>query len=246
MLTNPSTGPRMTGRMIVLAAVAVALPLTATRAINYVDVPVAAAAAQPAAAPAPVAPVAPVAAIAPAAPVAPLAPVHRAKSLHFDNEGTIHINGQTKHWRDLTPAEKAEVRREIARAREQLARTRIDREQIRRDVHQAIRDAQIDKQELRRDLAEARNEIERAMREVDAHVVDIQRSGRNPAEIKATIRASLKAVEAIDVEAIQRQALASVDRHAIDASIAAAEASVERAQAEIDRIEEQFADDEEE
>ena len=243
MLTNPSTGRRMTGRMIVFAAVAVALPLTATRAIDYVDVPVAPAQVEPAAAQAPVAAVAPV---APAAPVAPLAPVHRAKSLHFDNEGTIHINGQPKHWRDLTPAEKAEVRREIARAREQLARTRIDREQIRRDVHQAIRDAQIDKQELRRDLAEARNEIERAMREVDAHVVDTHRPGRNPAETKPTIRASLKAAEAIHVEAIQRQALASVDRHAIDASIAAAEASVERAQAEIDRIEEQFADDEEE
>ena len=83
------------------------------------------------------------------------------------------------------------------------------------------------------------------MREVDANVVEIRRSGQNPDEIKATIRASLKSVEAIDVEAITRHALASVDHKALEASVAAAEASVARAQAEIERMEEQFEDDEE-
>ena len=38
MLSNPTTGRRLTGRADDLAAVAVALPLTATRAIDYVDV----------------------------------------------------------------------------------------------------------------------------------------------------------------------------------------------------------------
>src|SRR4030095_6709307 len=59
MLTNPSAGRRFAGRLTVVAAVALALPLTATRAIEYVDkvVPAAPTAvpATPAAAPAPVA-----------------------------------------------------------------------------------------------------------------------------------------------------------------------------------------------
>ncbi|HET9398218.1 MAG TPA: M56 family metallopeptidase [Sphingomicrobium sp.] len=245
MLTNPSSGRRITGRLMVLATVAIALPLTATRAVNYIDVPTnpaPLAPAAPVAAPAPSAPLAPVAAVAP---VATVAPVHAATAIRFDDAGTIHINGNTKRWKDLTPAEKAEVRRSIAHAKEEIARTRIDREQIRREVREAMSHASVNKEELRRDLAEARAEIERAMREIDGHVVDIRRSGRDPNEIKATIRASLKAVEAIDVDAITRQALASVDHEAIEASVAAAEASVARAQDEIDRIEEQFEDDEE-
>lgn len=245
MLTNPSSGRRITGRLMVLATVAIALPLTATRAVNYIDVPTnpaPLAPAAPVAAPAPSAPLAPVAAVAP---VATVVPVHAATAIRFDDAGTIQINGNTKRWKDLTPAEKAEVRRSIAHAKEEIARTRIDREQIRREVREAMSHASVNKEELRRDLAEARAEIERAMREIDGHVVDIRRSGRDPNEIKATIRASLKAVEAIDVDAITRQALASVDHEAIEASVAAAEASVARAQDEIDRIEEQFEDDEE-
>ncbi|HTK58950.1 MAG TPA: M56 family metallopeptidase, partial [Sphingomicrobium sp.] len=37
MLTNPSAGRRLAGRLTVIAAVAIALPLTATRAVEYVD-----------------------------------------------------------------------------------------------------------------------------------------------------------------------------------------------------------------
>ena len=40
MLSNPSSGRRISGRMVVLATIAVAVPLTATRAVEYVDVPV--------------------------------------------------------------------------------------------------------------------------------------------------------------------------------------------------------------
>lgn len=238
MLTNPSSGRRVTGRLAVLAAVAVALPLTATRAVDYVDVPL------PAPAPAaPLAPVAPIAPIAAAAPLAPAAP-HPARQLRFDGEGSIHINGQTKRWSELSPEEKAQVREEIRRAKEELRNVRINRGEIEREIQESMRDVQIDKEALRRDLAEARTEIERALREVDAHVVDIRRSGHNPEQIKATIRASLKSVEAIDVEAITRQAMASVDHRAIAASVAAAEESVARAQAEVERLEDQFADDE--
>jgi chromosome segregation ATPase len=164
-------------------------------------------------------------------------------STSFDVDGdSVTINGQTRRWSELTPAERQHVRGEIAKARAELANTRIDRAEIERDVREAMADVKIDREELQRDLAEARVEIAQAMREIDAHSADIRRSGQDPEQIKAQVRASLKAVEAIDVEAIARQALASVNPAAIAASVAAAEQSVARAQTEIDRIESRLDD----
>lgn len=246
MLTNPTAGRRLTGRLMVLATLAVALPLTATRAINYVDIVPPAAPPSPlvpavaAVQPAPIAPAAPLAPIAPVAPVSPVAP---AKGLHIDRDNVIHINGEEKRWNELTPAEKQEVRRSIAQAKAELARTRIDREEIQRDIREAMQDLEIDQQEMKRELTEAREEIARAMREVDANAVHIRRSGQDPEQIKAQIRASMKGIEGIDVDAIRRQALASIDHRQIEASIAQAEASIAKAQDEIERLEIQFEDD---
>jgi chromosome segregation ATPase len=186
---------------------------------------------------------APIAAPASAATVAPVAPVVPVKSLHIDRDSKIHINGQEKRWDELTTAEKDEVRRSIAHAKAELARTRIDREEIQRDIREAMEDLQVDQEDLKRDLAEARQEIARAMREVDANAVHIRRSGQDPEQIKATIRASMKGIEGIDVDAIRRQALASIDHRQIEASIAQAEASIARAQDEIEQLEIQFEDD---
>jgi bla regulator protein BlaR1 len=260
MLNRTTTGNRAVGKIMILTAVAVALPLTATRAIDYVDVPAppttpeapmapkaplaptaplapAMFAAQ--AAPAPLAPVAPLAPPAPVAPPAP--PSHHNGNLSINGD-IITINGQKKRWSELTPAEKQHVRREVANAKEALARTHIDRAQIDREIREALSEVQIDREELRRNLAEARQEIHQAMREIDANAADIRRSGQDPEAIKAQVRASLKTVESIDIEAITRQAMASVDQAQIAASVAAAEASVERAQAEIERVEDRLDD----
>ena len=250
MLTNPTAGRRLSGRLMVLATLAVALPLTATRAINYVDIaPPAAppssadpvvAAAQPAPAPAPLAAPEP---LAPLAPVAPVAPVAAVDGLHIDRDSRIHINGQEKRWEDLTPAEKQEIRRSLHEAKTELARNRIDREEIQRDVREAMKDIEVDQREMKRDLAEAREEIARAMREVDANAVHIRRAGQDPEQIKQQIRVSMKSIENIDVDAIRRQAMASIDHRQIEASIAQAEASIAKAQDEIERLETQFDDD---
>jgi bla regulator protein BlaR1 len=245
MLTNPTAGRRMTGRLIVLATVAVALPLTATRAINYVDVP------SPTPAPAPAVPVAPAAAQAPAAapaapatpgtpasgaPMAPVAPIQPVKSLMIDGYTTMS-DGNSKKWRDLTPAERVEMRRSIAEARQQLARARIDRQEVRREIRQAMEEARVERDDIRQDLANAQAGIAQAMKEIDAHAADIRRSGQDPERLKATIRASLKSVESIDVEAVKRQALASIDSAQIEESVAAAEASIRAADEQLDRIE---------
>ena len=241
MLSNPSSGRRTAGRLMVLATVAVALPLTATRAINYIDVPAAPTR------PESVAPVAAAAAVAqPAQPAKPAKPAEPAKfaALNVKREGKLIVDGQEKDWRDLTPKEKAEIRRSIAHARQELARTRIDREEIQRDIREAMAEARIDQAELRRDLAEARAEIDRAVREVDANAVHIRRSGQDPESIKATIRASLKSVEAIDVEEITRNAMKGIDHAAIEASVAAAEASIARAEAEVERLQQRYEQEE--
>jgi hypothetical protein len=223
MLSNPTAGRRLAGRLMVVLAVAVALPLTASRAISYVDVAV----------PAPQEPLSPA---APAVAAAVPAPAQPVKPLQVSGE-TVIVNGESKNWRELTPEEKAEIRRSVAEARQELGRTRIDREEIDREVREAMAEAKIDREELRRDIAEAQAEIAEAMKEIDAHAADIRRSGQNPEQIKATIRASLKSIENLDVEAIRSNALASIDRGQIEASVAAAEAGVRAAEAELDRLE---------
>jgi hypothetical protein len=89
---------------------------------------------------------------------------------------------------------------------------------------------------MQSDLAEARSDVARAMAEIDAHAVEIRRSGQDPETIKATVRASLKAIENIDFEKIRRDALSSVDEAQIEASVAAAEHAMEKAQVELDRL----------
>lgn len=227
MLSNPTKGRRLTGRVAVVAAIAVALPLTATRAIHYIDVPMV-----NASEPQAIAPVKAPLAVAAVDQPAKLAAIHQDSSVSID-EGNVTINGRTKRWTDMNPAEKAEVRRSLAQAREELGR--VNEGEIQREIREAMEDSRMSREEARRELAEARIEVDQAMREIDAHAADIRRSGQDPEQIKATVRASLKAVEAIDVDAITRQALASVEPDTIKAALAAAQAGLDKAEAEIDR-----------
>ena len=95
----------------------------------------------------------------------------------------------------------------------------------------------VDKEEIRREMAAARREVDEAMREIDANAAEIRRSGQDPEPIKELVRVSLKAVEAIDVEAITRQAMASVEPQVVKSALAAAEAGLRQAQADLDRLE---------
>jgi bla regulator protein BlaR1 len=227
MLSNPTAGRRLSGRLMVVLAVGMALPLTATRAINYVDVPVPTQA-QAAAVPA--------VARAPAAAPAPVAPAQPIKPLLIEGE-MIVTDGKSKKWNELTPEEKTDIRRSISEARAELARSGIDRNEIDREIREAMAEVRVD---LRTDLAEARADIEAALKEIDAHKAEIRRSGQDPEQIKATVRASLKSIEDIDVEAITRRALASVDQRQIEASVAAsvaaAEAAIHATEAELEKL----------
>jgi beta-lactamase regulating signal transducer with metallopeptidase domain len=232
MLTNPTPSRRLAGKLAVLGALAVTLPLTATWATRYVDVqaPTAPTPPSPAAAPeAPIAPIPPQPAAAPLPPLPPLPPVAP--------RGMVTIDGKQVAWKDVPPAKKAEIRASLDEARRGLSATHIDRAAMRAELQQAMAEMKDNQGEMRRDLEEARREVREAMREIDANADDIRRAGQDPEKMKALVRASLKSVEHIDIEAITRDAMAAVDPALIERSIAAAEAGIARAQAEIDAAE---------
>jgi hypothetical protein len=253
MLTNPTPGRRLAGKLIVVGALAVALPLTATRAIDYVDVvaptpPTAPAAPlaplapnAPLAAPAPMAPLAPVAPLAPltpammqVAPIAPIPPVPPVPPVPPTYNGKVVIDGQHKQWNELSPQEKAKVRAAMAQARHALRNSHVSRAQVNAAMAEARADLAANRIDMQRELHQARREIAQAMREIDRNAVQLRKHGQDPEALKASVRASLKAVEAIDIEAITRNALAAVDPAMIERSLAAAEEGMRRAEAAID------------
>ena len=236
MLSNPTAGRRLAGRTIVLASIVVALPLTASRAIQYVDVPMVSAS-QPVAAPVAVASVQAVRAApavqavpavqAPSA-VAPVAPISDHSSV---SDRVITINGQTKRWQDLTPAEKAEVRKAIAQARKEL--NRVSSGEMQREMRRALEASKIDQEQVRRELAEARVEIDRAVQEIDANAAELRLHGQDPDRLKAKVRASLAS---LDAEAINRK-LREVNPERIAESMAKAQEGLRKVEAEVARLE---------
>jgi hypothetical protein len=157
---------------------------------------------------------------------------HQSLSIEDDN---VIINGERKKWKDMTPAEKAEVRRSIAQAKEELSK--INHGEIQRQVREAMEGARMNREQAMRDVAHARTEVAEAMREIDTHKAELRRAGQDPEKIKATVRASLKAVEAIDIDAITRQAMESVNPAQIEAALAAAQEGMRNAEAELNRLE---------
>lgn len=252
MLRSSNPAQRNAGRLLVVTAIAVALPLTAGRAVNYVDVP---ATPRPVAAPRATPAVAPLAAaaIVPAAqPVRAVKParlVHASAAaaaaapapvVHVDDRDNLTISGDlvtidgvTKRWEDLTPAEKARVRSQVARASEALARTQINQARIAQDLARIRDPAQM--AGIQRQLAGTRISLASSVRRMDEQADRARAAGRNPDQLEAAIRATLQSVQAIDFSAVSR-ALARVDRVKIAASIANAQASMDAGKAELARM----------
>jgi hypothetical protein len=149
------------------------------------------------------------------------------------NENSVTIDGVTKRWEDLTPAEKARVADAVSRARASLANVHIDGARIMRGVSTAT--SGIRMQEIQRQVAEARSNADKALRAIDENARYIRASGADPEQIKASIAAGMRSVQGIDVERIRRD-LAAIDPQKIGESVSNAEESVRKAQAELDRI----------
>lgn len=253
MLHNPHPGRRIVGRLIVFSAIAVALPLTASHAIDYVDTPVPVAAPTPATATVPATAAVPVTATAavavvppvhravlPAAAVAVQAPVQAAgapRHVVYDgmqiDEDHVIIDGKSKRWEDLTPAERDRVRRAVAEARASLANVHINSDQIARQVSQAMSHVRIG--DIQRDVAQAQANAAAAMRGIDPNDTYIRAVGRDPKQIEIDVGRSLRSVQAIDVEAIRRQ-LAAIDPAKLAKTMSDSQEALRAASAQLDRI----------
>lgn len=244
MLRTASSNRRLAGRIMIVAATAVALPLTASHAIDYVDRPVPAAAS-----PARAASVAPGVAAAPmiaAAVAVQAAPAPRAIVVPDDsdlsiNDGMIMIDGKTRRWEELTPAEKGRVRAAVAKARGALANTHIDHARIMRDVAAATKN--VDLAKVQRDLAESQANVAETIRGLDAAGPYIRAAGQDPEQLKASVREAMDAAKRIDFAQIQR-AVSSIDEGKIARSLAGAEESMRKATAELDRMDARMKADE--
>lgn len=286
MLISSNPRRRMAGKVLIAAAAAVALPLTATWATLYVDTiapvrplpptsPIAPVTAVSALAVRPVSaldaapPVAPLTPLAtagavtppasptPLSPVAPLAPVAPARvavaasasahavataavhqpTISFIGNDTVRINGVTKTWRQLTPAERAQIRNETNRAKIQLSRERAG---MGRRLEQARREmVKFQNGEFEREMAEARRSVEESLREIEHNKADMRRAGVDVEKIRAQVRASLRDIHRVDVAKIKREAMAGLDPDKMEASLDEAEASLDRVEERLDETDDQ-------
>ena len=243
MLTNPSESRRLAGRTMVLVVAAIAAPLTATWAVNYVDVPAPAAPAAPAAVPAaPAVPASAAAAVAPVAPIAPVAAPDTDESIVMDGDkgvsfigrDSVRINGKTRRWEELTSAERAEIRARTDQARRdidrQLARLPEELAKVRRES------ARFSNGEFQREMAEAREDMQRALASIDQQAAILRATGQDPEKLKADIRRSLSEVEHMDIDKIVRESLASLDPEKIRREVEDAAKSIDDIQAKLDQL----------
>lgn len=244
MLRNPNPARRIAGRLLVATAIIAALPLTAGRAVNYVDVPTARApVAAPRATPA-VAPLASAAVVAAAQPVSAPRPVAivppaarpQARPAARDDltitGDRIVIDGVTKRWDDLTPEEKARVRAAVAKATQALATTHIDQARIAQDLANIPDAARM--AELQRQLARSRDQVSQALRRMQAEAARARADGRTPDQLEAAIEQKLRSLQSVDLTAAV--AIANIDRQKIERDVTNAQASIEAAKAELARI----------
>jgi hypothetical protein len=237
MLRIPSPSRRNTGRLVVLVGVAVALPLTASHAIAYVDMPEPAAEAAPVHRAAPVvaavasSAVRPIVAVAPSQRVAPaIAPAAMRNNSRVEGDMTIDddfvtIDGKRKRWEELTPAEFARVKEAVARARSSLAKTHLDQAQLMRNLANVPDEAQVE--QIQRQLSDAQARASEALR----RIAQERAAGRDPDGLEAAISERLAPLRNVDLRAV-----ATIDRRKIAADVAGAEQSMEQAQAELARI----------
>lgn len=256
MLTNPGTGRRNTGRMMVALTAAAALPVTASWATRYVDVPapyVPAPGARPAAALQPYATNAPVAAAAMAASPASAAAAEPAfrenadgtvtlaggvklgkgSTAFFANDDVL-INGKVKRLEELTTAERTQLRAVIFRSQRDLAR---DRERLPAELAEAQREAERARSgELRREHLRDIEDMRRDLAEIDSEAAEMRAEGEDPEKRKAEILRDLREAEKTDIAREEREAIEEADPAKAEAQLRTEEQQMTRMLAKLDQL----------
>jgi beta-lactamase regulating signal transducer with metallopeptidase domain len=254
MLTTPSAARRFAGKALIALVAGAALPLTATRATEYVDSPmskpVPVATTSPAAVTAPAA-VIPAAAVAPATPTPAAAPesytenpdgtvtlsggvkLGKGSTAFFANDNVL-IDGKVKSLDQLTPAERSKLRAVIAKSQQDLARERAGLPRRLAEARQELdrarsglmkRDYQRDIEDMKRDLAE-----------IDLEATEMRAAGEDPAKRKAEIERDLREAQSVDIDKEIAEAMRDADPAKITGELRSAEEQMKRMLSRLDQL----------
>lgn len=234
---------RRFGFLLLGAGLLIGLPLTASQAVRYVEVRSPAPPTRPMP---PMRPQATMAAVTPLKPLKPLpqpvrlaalAPVAASQpqpDISFIGSETVRINGVSKRWEELTPAERDRIRRETAKARAQL------NEQLRRlpeELAQAQREAdRFRSGEFQREMAEAKVNMRNALDDIQRHSAVIRAAGKDPDEMQAEVRRSLAEIERMDIAKVVRESLAAVNPDKIRGDVENASRSLAEVEAKLNQL----------
>jgi beta-lactamase regulating signal transducer with metallopeptidase domain len=233
MLTSPSTGRRVTGKALIALTAAAVLPLTASWATVYVDVPDAA-------------PRAPASAAVPDTLVQenPDGTVTLPGGVKLDKGSTaffanddVLINGKVKRLEQLTSDERSQLRATIIRSQRELAQERADLPselaELRREADRARSG------ELRREYMRDREALRRDLAEIDLEADQLRAEGEDPEKRKAEILEDLREAEAIDIDKEIREAIEAADPRKVEADLRTEEEQMARMLARLDQLDRQ-------
>lgn len=243
MLSTPTNGRRTAGKALIAISAAAALPLTASRATEYVDVPApqnaaTASKAMPAVIPAVISSTSAAPAANASLPMPDLGGVTLGRNdVAFMADDTILIGGKRKTVEQLTPAERARLRHAIAGSKQDLVR---DRERLPREIAEAKREADRARSgELRREHLRDIEDMRRELAEVDSRAAELRSEGEDPAAEKAEIMRDLHEAEATDIAAEERDAIEEDNPARREAEIRSEEQQMERLLARLNRLDRQ-------
>jgi beta-lactamase regulating signal transducer with metallopeptidase domain len=249
MTRIPTSNRRRLGFIVIGGGLLLGLPLSASRAVNYVDVPVAPAAqmrtAAESTAPAPAGPMTAALASA-AAPGASLQATENGDvvlpggvtlgkgSVAFFDDDRIVINGKIKRLDQLTRAERSELRAVIAKSRRELEKERAELPErlaeVRRETEEIRSGA------FKRELLEDREDLRRDLAEIDSEVAALRSEGKDPEKLKAEILEALREAEAIDIDKEIREALAELNPDKVIAELRNSEQQMVRIQVRLEQL----------
>jgi beta-lactamase regulating signal transducer with metallopeptidase domain len=252
MLTTPSTSRRFAGKALIVLTAGAALPLTASHATDYVDVP--------APEPAPIEATAPAAASAPVVPALAGAPVAaapaavperytensdgtvtlsggvklgRGSTAFFGNDNVL-INGKVKSLDQLTPAERSKLRAVIARSQQDLAHERAELPRRLAEARQELERARsgLTKRDYQRDI----EDMKRDLAEIDLEAPEMRAAGEDPAKRKVEIERDLREAQSVDIDKEIAEAMRDADPAKITGELRSAEEQMKRMLRRLDQL----------
>jgi beta-lactamase regulating signal transducer with metallopeptidase domain len=250
MLTAPSTARRFAGKALIVLTAGAALPLTASRATDYVDVPAPKPAPVEATAPA-AAPAAVTTAVAPVATAPAAAPesytenpdgsvtlsggvvLDKGSTAFFGNDKVL-INGKVKSLDQLTPAERSKLRAAIAKSQQDLARERAELPRRLAEARQELERARsgLMKRDYQRDI----EDMKRDLAEIDSEAAEMRAAGEDPAKRKAEIERDLREAQSVDIDKEIAEAMRDSDPAKITGELRSAEDQMKRMLSRLDQL----------